>query len=373
MKRQAPKRIHKKWADTTAIALVFAIPLAASAFGDFGLFSALGMGAAELSATMIMPEAGVSAIMDEVYAALDEDSSDQPEYFVDNPSKPQDDALAGLSDLEKASALIPEPDRMPIETTQYASSGRGDNYFSYGNGSIRNNTQYPNSGMLQAAGEAMPFGIELGSSEPQVLIVHTHITESYDRFDAGFYDVNYPTRSTEITENMGAVGKVAADTLNALGINTLQITEYYDYPSYTGAYSRSAETVKAYLARYPSIKVVLDLHRDGIQREDGTRLKPTAMINGKKAAQFMIVCCAGTDEEPVPEFRENLKFAARLQDSAQTLYPGLTRPVFLTHRYYNQDLSPGSLLIEIGSESNTLAEAKYTGELLARSLAGVFR
>lgn len=374
MKGQSLKRPKKKWRDTVVIILVFAIPVTSSVFGNTGLFGVFGIGAATLSASMAMPEAGVTAIMEEMRAAVNNDTpnEEQPEEYVDHPGRPKENPSDNLSDLEKASALIPEADRGVIETVQYASKGQGDNYFTYGNGSIRNGTDYTNSEMLAAAAGAMPFNIKLNSSEPQVLVMHTHSTESYDRFDAGFYDVNYPTRSTEITENINAVGKAIVDTLNSLGINAVQATEYHDYPSYNNSYSRSAETVKKYLAMYPSIKIVVDIHRDGIQREDGTRIKPTAVINGKKAAQIMIICGAGDSSDAVPEFRENLKFGARLQDSAESLYPGLTRPLYLSYRHYNQDLTTGSILIETGSESNTLAEAKYSGELVASALAHVF-
>ncbi|MEG2524605.1 MAG: stage II sporulation protein P, partial [Oscillospiraceae bacterium] len=221
---------------------------------------------------------------------------------------------------------------------------------------------------LAAASEAPAYNIELNSDKPQVLIVHTHSTESFDRFDAGFYDSEYPTRSTDSERNIVAVGEALTQKLNALGINTVHASEYHDYPSYNNAYSRSAETIKSYLAQYPSITVVLDVHRDGIQREDGTRLKPTAIIDGEKAAQIMIVCGAGDETDAVPGFRENLKFAARLGDSAERLHPGLVRPVLFTYRHYNQDLTNASLLLEVGSESNTLGEAKRAAQLFADAL-----
>jgi len=371
MKRQAPKKIK----DTIAIVLIFAIPFASSLFGETGLLGGLGMRAAELSAMLSMPEAGVTVMMDQVRSVVEEYSAD-PGYQPDDYVSPADDSgesLLGLSDIERAEATIPPENRGPIETAQYASHGHGDNYFDYGAGSIRNATNYSNSEMQKAADGALPFNIAINSKEPQVLIMHTHSTESYDPYDAGFYDIDYPTRSTDITQNINAVGKEITDTLNSLGINTIHATEYHDYPSYNNAYSRSALTTQSYLDKYPSIKIVLDIHRDGIQREDGTRIKPTAIIDGKKAAQIMIICGADDGSMDLPNFRENLKFAVKLQDSAESLYPGFTRPLYLAYRHYNQDLTTGSLLVEVGAESSTLAEAKYSGQLVARSLADTLK
>ena len=147
-----------------------------------------------------------------------------------------------------------------------------------------------------------------------------------------------------------------AAQLNAAGVNTLHDTTLHDYPSYNGSYAKSNATVRSYLERYPSIKVVLDVHRDAIQRDDGTRVKPVADIGGMKAAQVMIICGADVDGN-LPNFKQNLRFASRWQDKMESMFPGLTRPVLFDYRYYNQDLTTGSLLIEMGGHANTLEEA----------------
>ena len=370
MKRQAPKKNKRnKLADTIVILLVFAIPFTVSHTDGTGFFEWFGRGAA----AMAMPEAGVSAFMEEMRAAMDGEDNDQPGYYVEVPPPEKEEPAISQSDYEQACALIPEENRGPIETIQYDSNPSGDNFFDFCNGTARNATGYSTAEMLDAAAGALPFNLELYSTQPQVLIMHTHSTESYDRFDAGFYDVTYPYRLTDINENVNAVGKVMAELLNSLGINTVQATEYHDYPSYNNSYSRSRVTVQKYLGMYPDIKIVLDIHRDGIEREDGTRLKPTAVINGKKAAQIMIIVGVGDSEYDVPNFRENLKFGMQLQNSAETMYPGLTRPLYLANRFYNQDLTAGSILIEMGGHANTLKEAKYAGELVARSLANLLQ
>ena len=122
---------------------------------------------------------------------------------------------------------------------------------------------------------------------------------------------------------------------------------------------------------HPTIKIALDVHRDAIQRDDGTRVKPVADIGGMKAAQVMIICGADVDGN-LPNFKQNLRFASRWQDKMESMFPGLTRPVLFDYRYYNQDLTTGSLLIEMGGHANTLEEAKYSGRLVGQALAALF-
>ncbi len=345
-----------------------------------------GTGLAAASAAFLLPEAGLAAAEEYMRSALDEQSPDtsdppaadadantsdeQPLFTAQQPPAPTpEEPVQAPAD---ALAAVPEERRKPIEETRFASSSTADNYFSYGAGYVRNATEYAVDDMRAAAAGAPGFAIEMNSDKPQVLIMHTHTTESFERFDAGFYDTAYPTRSTDPEKNIIAVGKALCDALNANGVCAVQATEYHDYPSYNNSYSRSRETVKAYLARYPSIKIVLDIHRDGMEREDGTRVKPTVVADGRKAAQIMLISGADDGTMDMPDFRENLKLAVRLQDAVETLYPGLTRPVYLAYRYYNQDLTPGSLLIEVGSEASTLEEAKHTAALLGRAFANYF-
>lgn len=268
----------------------------------------------------------------------------------------------------------PEPEPVPegmaaIEATHYGQSSGGQ-YVAAGAGSIRNCTSLPASEVAAAVGQALPFDVEVGSAEPQVLIMHTHATETYELEDKSWCDPAFSARSTDTSVNMVAVGERIAAELNAAGITTLHDATLHDYPSYNGSYEKSNETVRTYLEQYPSIKVVLDVHRDAIQREDGTRIKPVAEIDGRTAAQVMIICGADNGGN-LPNFRQNLRFAARWEEIMEQMYPGLTRPVLFDYRYYNQDLTTGSLLIEMGGHANTLDEALYSGELVGKALAAL--
>lgn len=254
-------------------------------------------------------------------------------------------------------------------TEQQFGQGSGEKYIPCGAGSIKNNTRQTAADIAAEAAQPLPFAIEKDSAAPQVLIMHTHATEDY-RLSAGlWFAPGDGARSTDRSINMCAVGRVMADTLNAAGICTLHDETLNDYPSYTGSYANSRAVVQQYLSQYPSIKIVLDVHRDAIETENGSRMAPVCTVNGRQAAQVMIICgCDNGTTVSLPNYRLNLRFAAAWETAMEGLYPGFTRPVLFSYRFYNQDLTPGSLLIEIGGHGNNLNEALYAGQLVANGL-----
>ena len=208
------------------------------------------------------------------------------------------------------------------------------------------------------------------SKNPQVLIVHTHSTECYMSEERGYYTDTDLTRTTNKSQNITAVGDVLKSALDKKNINTVHATEYHDYPEYSGSYGRAEKTIKKYLEKHPTIKVVIDLHRDSVTDENGTKSALVTEINGKKAAQVMLVSgCQSGSVTGFPNWRENFRLALRLQQTMEVMYPTLARPILFTPRKYNQHLTTGSLLIECGTEANTLEQAKYSAELLADALA----
>ncbi len=218
------------------------------------------------------------------------------------------------------------------------------------------------------------LGFELeDTDEPQVLIYHTHTSESYLTYDTGYFYESFFPRTTDCSENVCAVGEEIAEQLNRQGIVTIHDTTLHDYPSYSGAYDRSLETINRYLEKYPTIKVVLDIHRDGIGT-DTEKHKPVFTAGGRKGAQVMLL--SGYNYDDSDEFRDweyNLRFALKIQEKAAELYPDMMRPVNFSDFMYNMNVNTGSLLIEVGSESNTLEEARYSGFLLGRVLCEVLR
>lgn len=242
-----------------------------------------------------------------------------------------------------------------------------------GAGTIRNRTRTDAAAVAAAAAAGLPFSVAADSAEPQVLILHTHATETY-RLSAGlWFSPTDTARSTDNAVNMCAVGDVMARELNAAGICTLHDTTLNDYPSYTGSYANSRAVAQRYLAQYPSIRVILDVHRDAIET-NGARIAPVCSIGGRKAAQVMLICgCGNGTTIQLPDCMENLRFAAAWERQMEADSPGLTRPVLFSYRFYNQDLSAGALLIEVGGHGNNLSEALYAGRLAAKSLAALLR
>lgn len=214
------------------------------------------------------------------------------------------------------------------------------------------------------------LGFQLeNTDEPQVLIYHTHTSESYLRYDTGYFYESYYPRSSDKTENVCATGEELAKQLSKEGIKAIHDTTVHDDPSYSGAYDRSFATVSKYLEKYPSIKIVLDIHRDGIGT-DTEKSKPVFTYNGRQGAQVMIL--AGYNYDGSDEFKDweyNLRFALKIQDTASKDYPDMMRPLYFADFMYNMNINTGSLLIEVGSESNTVEEARYSAYLLAKAIA----
>lgn len=234
---------------------------------------------------------------------------------------------------------------------------------------LRNMSSVNNRELAESAEKLPAFRLERGSGEPQVLIMHTHTTESYEPYSRDYYDEEFPSRTRDCSRNMAAVGSALSESLAERGVSVLHDCTEHDYPTYTGSYDRSEATIRAALEEYPSIKVVIDLHRDAIEEADGSRVAPTAEINGKTAAQFMIIAGCDDGRFNMPNYMENLRFACLLQNTSEELYPGLARPVLFDYRNYNQHITTGSLLIEVGGHANSFEEAAYTGELLGEIMA----
>ncbi len=238
-----------------------------------------------------------------------------------------------------------------------------------GGGQVVNHTSVPNSQLLEESQLPPAFKVSV-NEKPQVLIMHTHTTESYEPYVRENFDPSFNYRTTDETKNVIAVGEAICEKLENAGIEYIHDKTIHDYPSYTGAYERSAETVKAILEEYPSIKVVLDIHRDAIGTETSIT-QPVVEINEKESAQVMIISGCDDGTMGMPNYMFNFRFACRLQEQMETMYPGLTRPVLFDYRRYNQNLTTGSLLIEVGSHGNTLEQALYAGSLFGDALAQV--
>lgn len=208
---------------------------------------------------------------------------------------------------------------------------------------------------------------------PVVLLYSTHTTESYILQDgADWYYLDDDFRSLDPEESVVSVAAEAAKVIEAGGFGVIHDKTVHDNPAYSGSYSRSMETIQKNLEEYPTIQITIDVHRDAFGESGTTRYKPMAEINGKNAAQIMILTGCDLSEDPIfPDWRENLHLALRLQQTGETLFPGLYRPLYFCQRNYNMHATHGSLLVEIGTDVNTLDEAQYSGRLLGETVLQV--
>lgn len=255
------------------------------------------------------------------------------------------------------------------ETTFNGSLGESFIDLAYG-GQVRNCTDLSNEFVRKEISVPHNISIELYSEKPQVLIMHTHTTESYEISEKSYFDSEYTSRSFDPANGVVAVGAAIAEELSTAGISVIHDGTIHD-EQYTGAYVRSLETVEKILAEYPSIKIVLDIHRDAIE-DNGSRVSAVTEINGRKAAQVMIISAADDGTYGIPDYLENFHFACALQQAMELNYPTLTRPVLFQYCHYNQHTTTGSLLLEIGSHGNTVEQAVYSGHLVGKALAGMF-
>lgn len=217
--------------------------------------------------------------------------------------------------------------------------------------------------------------LSVSKDKPSVLIFHTHTTETYQILDRGFYETGFMTRTKDESQNMVRVGKEICAEIEKAGYKVIHDKEIHDL-SYNGAYEHSRKRVEEYLKKYPSIQIVLDIHRDAIQQNDGSKIKPTATIQGKKAAQIMLISGCQEKGNPIenfPDWRYNLTFAVHLQNQLEKMFQGITRPLYFCPRKYNMNLSHCSLLVEVGSDANTLEEAVYTGKCIGAALGELMK
>lgn len=217
---------------------------------------------------------------------------------------------------------------------------------------------------------AASVNITLPQEGPQVLIVHTHACEAYTPDGTDVYLESDTSRTLDTDYNMVRVGREVKAVLEEMGLTVLHDETLHDYPSYNSAYTNSRATVETYLEQYPSIRIVLDLHRDALVAADGTIYKAVTTIDGEPTAQVMLVM--GSDNGGnFPLWQENLTLAFQIQKSMDTLYPTLARPITLRSSHYNQYLSTGALLVEVGCHGNTLQEALRGARLFARAAGQV--
>lgn len=310
--------------------------------------------------------------------ATSSDNIFTPPPSENSGASPLKDATAPFSfddvaPLEQSSSSLSES--LPVSADPSQAVGKISRQFlsPYSAGLKYNNVYIKNStGLsidLKAELESGPALRINKGKEPEVLIVHTHATECYMSEARDFYTSSDKTRSSDDNENVVAIGKKMADILSSGGISVLHDTTHHDSPSYNQSYSRAAQTINEYLRQYPSIKIVIDVHRDSVALSGNDKVAPTVKVDGKSAAQVMLI--AGSQTGTVTDFenwRENFRLEIRWHQMMEVMYPGLPRTMLFASRRYNMNLTTGSMILEVGTEANSFEEACYSAELAANSL-----
>lgn len=228
------------------------------------------------------------------------------------------------------------------------------------NGKIQvGNTKISNYSKLELNLDELSIPVSLKlNSHTSFLIYHTHATESYTIENQEIE--NYRTTNSEY--NMISIGKALVKELEKRNFSSLHDTILHDYPNYNGSYAHSLDTLIKYM-KSKSFDFIFDIHRDAISSD--LTYGPVCEINGERVAQLMFVI--GTDANGLKhdKWMENLKYALTIQNRANEMYPGLFRDINLSKSRYNQHVSTGAFIIEVGTTGNTLDEAKNSMKYLA--------
>ncbi len=203
-----------------------------------------------------------------------------------------------------------------------------------------------------------------------IIIFHTHTCESYTSSDAYPYTPTGNFRTSDLNFTVARVGNELEKYLSQCNYNVYHDITYHDYPAYNGSYTRSLETVKNILKSNPS-DIIIDLHRDAIgSRSD---YAPTVKINDDYAAQIMFVIGTNNGGLEHPNWNQNLKFAIKVQEKAEEMYPGLFKPIMLTKSRYNQHTGRYANIIEVGSTGNTLEQCITSMKYLAKVMNEILK
>ncbi len=279
-----------------------------------------------------------------------------PEILTPTPSTAiVRDEEPGLSSAEPAEHHTAPPQTTPqtetLPTAVTLSAGGGQHFLKVGGVYIRNETTID---VDVAKLSKRKVALKLTPHKPQILIVHTHGSETF-----------WPTPTGDTTSVI-AIGNRLTDLWRAEGFEVLHDTTSYDRPNFNNAYSSALEGITKTIKENPSIQIVLDIHRDAIQSSDGAVRKCVTTVDGQKVAQMMLVVGTNNTGLPHADWPHNLAFAVALQGKLSAATPELMRPINLRRERFNQHATRGSLILEVGAYGNNPDEALRAIELFAR-------
>ena len=288
-------------------------------------------------------------------------------------------SIKGIGDIEKNKSAIESKETQNEDNQEQTNNGEiaeagtkteiitknpisdGSNT-QIGNVKIKNQTEY------QITEELLTQDIQMENKN--IILFHTHSCESYTASEKYPYTPTGNFRTTDLNFTVTRVGTELETYLKKYNYNVVHNTDYHDYPAYNGSYTRSLKTVENILKTTPS-DIIIDIHRDAIgSRSD---YAPTVKIGNEEAAQLMFVI--GTDNGGLwhPNWKENLKFALKIQQKAEEMYPGLFKTMMLTKSRYNQHTGKYASIIEVGATGNTLDQCLVSMKYLAEVMHEVIK
>lgn len=279
---------------------------------------------------------------------------------MDNKNKEKENKKVENNVVAKEPESLPEA-QTGITTEVIDQSGINTKFTNeYGSVKVKNESKY------ELTEEMLSPNIEL-TNKKDIILYHTHTCESYTPSQGYEYEQTGNYRTTDLNFSVSRVGNELANYLKNYGYHVIHDTTYHDYPAYSGSYNRSLTTIQNQLSASTTTQMVFDIHRDAVGAN--SNYAPTVKIGEEYAAQIMFVI--GTDGGGLshPNWQQNLKFAIKLQEKANELYPGLMKPIILRNSRYNQHVTNAATIIEVGATGNTmeqcLASMKYFSKVFS--------
>lgn len=309
----------------------------------------------------------VVRLLCEPWSAPPETPSAEPETAIEEtvpaPAEPPDLAIEPAPTVTEAAAE-PAPAAAPSPMTLEWNTAAMESL------QIRNQTGYTVS-LEELASQ--PLAFDEAAEGPTILLIHTHTTEAYTPEPGWEYEAYDLMRTMDSDYNMVRIGDAVEQVLTGAGYWVIHDETINDYPSYNGSYGTALARIEAWMARYPSIQMVIDLHRDAAADAEGDFIPTSCTYGGEDTAQLMLVCGSDYGGLEHPNWRQNLAFALQLQLQLELRRPGLCRPLDLRCERFNQHATPLSLLVEVGTVGDTLSRALPAAEELGAALAAILQ
>lgn len=321
----------------------------------------------------------VASVINEEYKKAASEDDVEEESILQEMLETQISSMKGIKEVEESAQVAKSQSEEKTEeeanqqvqlaqeglTTQVITNNPITESFNaqYKNVKIKNQTKYT---LTQ---EMMTPDVTIENKN--ILLFHTHSCESYTSSEAYPYTPTGNFRTTDLNFTVTRVGTELENQLRQYGYSVIHDTSYHDYPAYNGSYTRSLQTVENRLKEMQA-DIIIDIHRDAIgSRSD---YAPIVKIGDTDvAAQLMFVI--GTNDGGLwhPNWNQNLKFAIKIQEKAEELYPGLFKPIMLTTSRYNQHTGKFASIIEVGATGNTLEQCLTSMKYLAKVMNEVIK